>query len=296
MSVYIEAVQVSVPSNDNILPMTFQTRSAHGTYLHDHVGLGNPTPNHLIYSSDIHDGSTVGGTTIRNRVVTLRIGLDADTRADLEILRDKVFRLFSSNHELLLRTSRQDGTVRALYGYVQTGLEYSTQARIGSSEPMTVVIFCEDGISTGDMHEVDISGSVGAGTTWTIPFQIPFVIGQGEWEASHITHYSGTYKSFPCIDIHGPAEGFTLRNNTTGGVLVLSKRVGVGEVITADMNTLNVHDAAGVNRIDIVDINASRTDLMYLRHGNNAIAVNGTDFNTNSRAILTWHDRWLEIV
>ena len=296
MTVQIEEIQVSVPSNDSIIPITFQGRSVHGTFLMDHTGFGNAPPYHRISGSDTQDGSTVDGTVIRNRTVSLRIGLEAIDRTVLEELRGRVWRLFSSNHELLLVVNRNDGTSRSLYGVVTEGTSYTTQTRIGRMDNITVVIFCANGISVGNMREVDISGSVGVGTTWTIPMEIPFEIGQGEWAAIHTTYYGGTYKSYPCIDVHGPANGFTLRNTTTGGSMVMAKAVNVGEVITVDMQNMKVVNAAGEDRFDILDVNASRTLDMYLQHGDNTITVAGSGFNANSRAVLSWAERWLDLV
>lgn len=296
MTLQIEAVQISVPTNDSILPMTFQTRSVHSTWLHQHWGLGMPKPNHRMFPSDTQDGSSYGGVNMLSRMVSLRIGLEADNRAELESLRDNVFRLFSPSHELLLRISRQDGTVRSLYGYYQEGLEYDSGTRYGSMEPFVVVIECPDPISVGDMREADISGSVSTGSTWTIPMTIPFVIGPGEWNARHPTHYAGTYKSYPCIDIHGPADTFTLRNVTTGGSLILAKSVGTGIIISVDLQTQNVKDADGANQYGVLNYILSGLSDMYLQHGENIITVEGSGFNANSRAVVSWKERWLEIV
>ena len=296
MTVQIEEVQFSVPSNDSIIPMTFQSRSEHGTFLLQHTGLGNARPRHRLFGSDTQDGAFYGGTVIPERIISFRIGLEAIDRNALAELRANFFRMFSSNHELLIRVSRNDGTVRALKGYVQEGTAYDSGTRIGRVEQHVVAIVCPNPICNGDMREADISGSVQAGSTFRIPSTIPSQIGAGDWSASHPTHYEGNYKSYICIDIHGPATTFTLRNETTGGSLVLAKGVGVGVIVSVDANTLSVHDATGADQYGTVNFVSSNLAKLYLQHGNNTLSIEGTGFDGSSRAVVTWTERWLNVV
>ena len=193
-----------------------------------------------------------------------------------------------------------DGQQRQIDCWLQSG---PTQANDqGSPDAMTMqasfTLMCPDPAFYNPLETVYLV-PVATDLELEFPITFPIVFGAGAAFAGAIT-YTGTWRSYPSIQLTGPYNYITVTNTTASGEasVTLSVPLTTGTVITLYLTpgAQRIENAAG-NVLPEVPASGSLLDWALLpdplaTDGANAIAVSGSGFGATTAVQIQYNTRY----
>jgi hypothetical protein len=163
------------------------------------------------------------------------------------------------------------------------GLQKTFQLQLVAANPLPVAA----AVSSGAF------ASLAAGGGLTLPFSLPFTLGDPTGGAVTITP-GGTVATWPVITINGPITAPIVQNATTGKLLSLSAlSVAAGDVLTIDMlNELVYVNSPSNSKVGLIDYAIS--DFWTLTNGvANSVRLSGSNTTGATGGTVTYHDAYL---
>lgn len=229
----------------------------------DYVGglnLGG-APLHAITSRGaLQQGDTQLDFRLDPRIITLVWNVSGSTRLELTQQLDIFHQIFSPSMSLgTLTITRDDGTVRAIDCYYIGGLDDDIDPKMYSIK-LPVQLRCPD--PTWYDPELQISSLVAgvSGTPTPYPYIIPVTYGSGLGDPTQIL-YTGSWRSYPIIEVIGPVTSLIIKNQSTTDILRLTSAIAAGDTYRFDLRYgyKTVTDQNGNNMISTLSSNSDIT-------------------------------------
>ena len=138
------------------------------------------------------------------------------------------------------------------------------------------------------------------------PNALGITFGSATLSESFTIIYTGTWNSFPTIEVTGPWDNFTITNLATLETLDFGYTIDGGETITFDLayGVKSVVNNLGVNLIGSLSTDSDLATFHLtpdasvttaLADGVNLMMVTGTNLNENSNLVFSWFTRYIGI-
>jgi hypothetical protein len=224
-------------------------------------GWGNPNSNVRSISTPYQHGETVVSYRLTPRTITLDLIYKGKSRSDWYDERSKLIDRMGLNNTFpnlpSLGTLRWEFlqndvyVTRDLDCYLNRGLRYDNSLHWhehGIRENLEFIA-----LDPTIYDPLQVTETIDSFTEELIlPMEFPFVLGTDVGTAT-IT-YTGTWTSYPIIEIDGPTEDFYLENTATGSILRLDYFISTGETVTFDLTpgSRSVTNQLGTNLIQYI--------------------------------------------
>lgn len=248
------------------------------------------------------DGDTDIDQRLEPRTFPLGLIMYSASAAALDDNRDLAYRIFRpSRIPIRLRWTRHNGSVRQLDCHVSGKLLFPLGRRAGFSQRFVVPLRAADP-RYYDPTQQSESFALTVGTGWTIPWEIPWTIGNATFDVSQSITYAGTWRDYPVITIKGPITDCVIENTLTGDRLDFTgTMIGLDDTYTIDLRfgAKTVVDAAGNNVIDrLVNSDLATWSLEAAPEapgGVNPIRVTGAAATTETEITILYYLRYVGI-
>lgn len=222
-------------------------------------GIGTPPIRRLTARGPFQDGDSDLGFRLDARTFNLVLFFNAADRATADTYRAQLYDYIKPmGGALQLRCTRDDGEIRQMdcYPVGVIDMPVSDTDRMFASQKIAVQLRAADPVWYDP--QLKYWGAVGGGATgasgFAVPVTVPWVQANNTFISTQLPiTYSGSWASYPIVEITGPGTGITLENTTTGHVLDFPLlALAGGETVTIDLRYgyKTVTDGTGANVID----------------------------------------------
>jgi hypothetical protein len=130
--------------------------------------------------------------------------------------------------------------------------------------------------------------------TLVLPMTFPFLLGTGIGTITIV--YTGSWITFPIIEIVGPTNGFKIVNETTNTSIELDYFVNAGITVTIDLtpNFRTVEDNLGNNLIEHTK-NSNLAEFAVENVGNNVITAYVAEYTADTEIRIKYYSRYVGI-
>lgn len=214
-------------------------------WLMNFSGFGMPDVSYNTARGFGQDGVTVVEQHLEERSIRLSLDVEACTRLDwweerrrlIDILR------FNRGGDMWLRHWRENGTLREIGARYVGGATFQPLAP-GSRRGFTsfaedIELVCADPVWYGDSYSYD--AALNLVSHWVWPFTSPAgFLSAGRSSRITLTGfiYPGDYKSYPTLEVTGPANSIQFRNDTLGTRVAWIYPLGAAQSITITFSQL----------------------------------------------------------
>lgn len=286
----IGAVTYNLSGYDPITEMDMQYVGA--------LNLGG-APLHAITSRGaLQHGDTQLDFRLDPRIITLAWAVHTSSLSELTQILDKFHQIFTPSNILgTLKITRDDGTVRAIDCYYIGGLEDNIQPDSYNLK-LPVQLRCPDPTWYDPVQQyVSIINGVD-GTATAYPYTLPVTYGSGSSLIVQIP-YTGTWISYPIIEVTGPITSLIIRNQSTNDVLRLNAAIPAGSTYRFDLRYgyKTVTDQNGTNQISKLTSSSDIATFSLVHSpiatgGINSISVSGTGATAATIIDLFYYTRY----
>ncbi|KKM71744.1 hypothetical protein LCGC14_1427560 [marine sediment metagenome] len=242
-------------------------------------GWGLPPIDYITQRGPTQHGSTVVDFRLQTRIVQMVFRNNGCSRYDYWDNRSALIDAIRPNrHELnafgpgVLRKYLPNGSTRDLDVLIQKGpIFQSKKGRLwdehGFTEPLR---FIAHNPIIYDPIEVCLEWTLSSSNNLVFPFTFRkdgvgsgLLFGSNVIDADEIVTYTGTWFSFPTIEITGPLSGFIITNLATNQFIRLNYIISAGEIVTIGLQYGNktVQNQLGINLIGTVTTDSSLAEF-----------------------------------
>ena len=273
-------------------------------WLEQDDGLGMAPSHRLVERGPLQDGVTDRGVRLDPRDLSLLVGVQANTMADLWDARDALHRLFTPRSSLLsLRYDLENGGARQIDGAISKGLSASSKDRKGYTMRLALTLTCPDPIWYDPTPVAVTFGASGAAAGMGVPWAIPWKLGATNITQTRTIAYAGSWKTYPIVTIVGPITSPILQNQVSGDKLDFTGTTiagGTSYTIDCRYGQKTVVDSSGTNQISKLTGDSDLSTFCLLPDpdapgGANSLAVTGTGVSSATQIYLTYTTRYVGI-
>lgn len=267
-------------------------------------GTGMAPSRRLLERGPLQDGVTDRGFRLDPRDLSLVLGIQATTMADLWDARDALHRLLKPRSALLsLRYDLENGQARQIDGALTKGLQASSKDRKGYTMRLALTLSCPDPVWYDPTPVALTFGASGGATGMAVPWAIPWKLGATNIAQSRSILYAGSWLSFPTVTIVGPITSPVITNAITGDKLDFTGTTiagGASYTIDCRYGQKTVVDSAGANQIAKLTSDSDLSTFCLLPDpdapgGANTLSVSGTGVSSATQVYLTYSTRYVGI-
>lgn len=206
-------------------------------------GWGMSPKNLFTTSGPFQHGETVIGIRLAPRTIRMLVRHNGCSRSDFWGVRDTILDLIRPNRVSLVNPS--PGRLR--YQYLRNGVRqvrdldvylnrgYTFESKRGQWDEFSVqeeveFIAHNPVIYDPTLITVNVTAFVEG---LVLPLTFPFVL--GAYGALQNITYTGSFESYPTLEVTGPADCFTIINTTTDTRISLDYTISAGEIVTFDL-------------------------------------------------------------
>lgn len=283
-----------------------------GRWVISDSGKGTPPINYIDQRGPFQDGATVKDFFLGPRVIQMLIRQEFRDRLDwwdgraalLDILRPNRQTVATGVEPFLLEWCLPDGTRRRISVFIAEGPRFEPrQLRVWDEHAFQEVLrFIAHDPLFFDPTEVSVSFSLSLGSHLVFPITFPIQFGSGIVSDSVNVTYSGTWETFPIIEIAGPLENPIITNTTTDEKLEFTIDIPAGRTVTIDLTYGNksVVDDLGTNLIGKLSADSDLATFHIAPipeavGGVNVITLTGLNPTGSTSVILKYFTRFFGI-
>ncbi len=283
-----------------------------GRWVISDSGKGTPPIDYIVQRGPFQDGATVKDFFLGPRVIQMLIRQEFRDRLDwwdgraalLDILRPNRQTVATGVEPFLLEWCLPDGTRRRISVFIAEGPRFEPrQLRVWDEHAFQEVLrFIAHDPLFFDPTEVSVAFSLGLGSDLVFPITFPIQFGSGIVSDSVSVTYTGTWETFPIIEIAGPLENPIITNTTTDEKLEFTIDIPAGRTVTIDLTYGNksVVDDLGTNLIGKLSADSDLATFHIAPvpeapGGVNVITLTGLNPTGSTSVILKYFTRFFGI-
>lgn len=154
-------------------------------------GFGMAPSHDVAERGPMQHGETFKDFRLDPRTLSLVLGIEADSKADLDDRRDALLRLFRPSRSVSLRKILDNGETRQIDCRTSGGLPFSSQDRVSVQMKVAVMLKAHDP-TWYDPTQVTVNfGVAGGGSGFAVPTAIPSSIGSSTLDQTKAITYGG---------------------------------------------------------------------------------------------------------
>lgn len=251
------------------------------------------------------NGETDLGFRLDPRVFHLFLGVAGNNLSDYYNARDKLSRILKPNRSpIKLLFVLDNGASRQIDCYQHGGLTFDSKDRNGFSQDVTAELYAPDP-TYYDPASKQFTFAVGGGSGgFTVPTPVPTAFGASVLNSTQNLSYSGSFATFPVINLVGPLTNPVIQNLTTGDKLDFTGvSIAQGDFYTIDTRYgyKTIIDSYGNNQIAKLVTPGSGLATFHIEAdpdapgGINSIQATATSINQKSAIVFSYYNRYIAI-
>lgn len=239
-------------------------------------------------------GARLREVQVREREVTLPLTVFGTDEVTLRQRVRELLRQFDPTRGPgILRSTAVDGTMRELpctYKHGLQGREFAGETG-RRWQRMVLVLEAHDPFWQ-DTNPTEVSYTVASRAPFLSAQFLPMRLTSDTLLGEQLLTNNGDRTAYPVFTIVGPADSFTLTNDTTGEELTYEAPLAIGEVLTIDTRPFRrtVRLGDGTNRYAQLALGST---LWHLQPGPNTVRLDLTGSTDDSYVTVSFRQLWL---
>lgn len=275
---------------------TFQLNDYSSWFITSLAGLGIPANNRFIERAALQHGAFNMGFRLQPRFFDMTLFTNSTSEQDYWDTRDEINRIFAPTDDLMSLKFTTGTSVKQIDCAIRGVLAMDSNDRKGLGQKIGVQFIAPDPLFYDPNRVVYSIGGFGTGgLTFAMP--VPFFFGQASIDSTIDLNNTGSWESYPQIEVVGPVNNFIITNETTGKKLDftgLNLAAANERFIDTAFSAKTVVDQTGANKISDLTDDSDLTTFSLVA-GSNSISISGSSATSATRIFIRYYLRYIGI-